>query len=127
MINSSFMRWCYKWLPITFGCHQKPERSFFVKGIQLPICARCTGEFIGMIFALFTYKIFDFSLTVNLIFMIPLIFDGFLQKLTKYESNNFKRIVTGFFFGYALIALFFMSLEATYNYGVQLGINKKNG
>lgn len=24
-------------------CHQIPERSFFVDGQQLPVCARCTG------------------------------------------------------------------------------------
>lgn len=29
--------------PIIFGCHRRPERSFFYKGRQFPICARCTG------------------------------------------------------------------------------------
>jgi uncharacterized membrane protein len=24
-------------------CHQRPDRSFFVDGHQLPVCARCTG------------------------------------------------------------------------------------
>ena len=24
-------------------CHQMPERSFFLDGHQLPVCARCTG------------------------------------------------------------------------------------
>jgi len=28
-------------------CHQRPERSFFVGGKQLPICARCTGLYAG--------------------------------------------------------------------------------
>ncbi|HUQ89684.1 MAG TPA: DUF2085 domain-containing protein [Vicinamibacterales bacterium] len=28
-------------------CHQRPERSFFVNGHQLPVCARCTGLYLG--------------------------------------------------------------------------------
>jgi uncharacterized membrane protein len=28
-------------------CHQKPERSFFLDGHQLPVCARCTGLYLS--------------------------------------------------------------------------------
>ena len=28
-------------------CHQMPERSFFVDGHQLPVCARCTGLYLS--------------------------------------------------------------------------------
>ncbi|HWI19970.1 MAG TPA: DUF2085 domain-containing protein [Vicinamibacterales bacterium] len=28
-------------------CHQKPERSFFIDAHQLPVCARCTGLYLG--------------------------------------------------------------------------------
>src|SRR5690349_25091306 len=28
-------------------CHQRPERSFFVEGHQLPVCARCTGLYVS--------------------------------------------------------------------------------
>jgi uncharacterized membrane protein len=31
----------------TFICHQRPERSFFTHGHQLPVCARCTGLYVG--------------------------------------------------------------------------------
>lgn len=30
-----------------FICHQRPERSFFIAGHQLPVCARCTGLYVG--------------------------------------------------------------------------------
>lgn len=36
-------------------CHQRPDRSFHVAGVQLPVCARCTGLYlsaaIGVVFA----------------------------------------------------------------------------
>src|SRR5689334_3189432 len=28
-------------------CHQRPERSFFWSGYQLPVCARCTGLYLS--------------------------------------------------------------------------------
>jgi uncharacterized membrane protein len=28
-------------------CHQLPERSFFLEGRQLPVCARCTGLYLS--------------------------------------------------------------------------------
>jgi|SRR5687768_2914653 len=28
-------------------CHQLPERSFFLDGRQLPVCARCTGLYLA--------------------------------------------------------------------------------
>ena len=31
----------------TFICHQRPERSFFISGTPLPVCARCTGLYVG--------------------------------------------------------------------------------
>jgi hypothetical protein len=30
-------------------CHQRPDRSFHVNAIQLPVCARCTGLYLGAV------------------------------------------------------------------------------
>ncbi|MBI3263577.1 MAG: DUF2085 domain-containing protein, partial [Acidobacteria bacterium] len=31
-------------------CHQRPERSFHIESIQLPVCARCFGLYVGVAF-----------------------------------------------------------------------------
>ena len=31
----------------SFICHQRPERSFFINGQQLAVCARCMGLYAG--------------------------------------------------------------------------------
>ena len=28
-------------------CHQRPERSFAIAGIQMPVCARCSGLYVS--------------------------------------------------------------------------------
>jgi uncharacterized membrane protein len=33
-------------------CHQIPERSFYVSGVQFPVCARCTGLYLGALIGL---------------------------------------------------------------------------
>lgn len=34
-------------LAASFVCHQIPARSFHLWGAQLPVCARCTGIYVG--------------------------------------------------------------------------------
>jgi uncharacterized membrane protein len=29
-------------------CHQRPERSFHLSGVPMPVCARCTGLYAGL-------------------------------------------------------------------------------
>ena len=89
-----------------WGCHQKPERSFFVRGYQLPLCARCTGVLLGYLIALLllicSCKI---SVLLCLIFLVPLVFDGGIQLAFNILSNNARRLVTGVLFGVGFIHL----------------------
>lgn len=88
------------------GCHQLGSRSFFVKGYQLPVCARCTGIYIGF-FIGFLFEVPSSYLYALFLALTPLILDGTLQLLTSYRSNNPKRLVTGLLFGLALQGILF--------------------
>jgi len=83
LLLSNSKKWIYKWFPIIFGCHCRDDRSFYYKGQKFPICARCTGEFVGICFALICCFFFRLTAKASFIIMIPLIIDGFTQALTS--------------------------------------------
>lgn len=87
------------------GCHQKPERSFFVKGYQFPICARCFGLFLGYIAAVVFARNFSPHFLLCILFVLIMFFDWLLQYLKILNSNNIRRIITGFLCGYGLIGI----------------------
>lgn len=116
--------WLYKWLPRIFGCHQNPERSFFIKGKQFPICARCTGEFIGILLTPVIYAFIKrFPLWTYFLMLVPLIIDGTVQAITRYKSNNMKRLVTGLIFGVGFMMLFMLSTKYCFVFGLDYGRN----
>ena len=49
--------------------------------------------------------------------MVPMVVDGTVQLLTRYESTNFRRVVTGFLLGYALCALAALLVIAGFHRG----------
>ena len=88
-------------------CHRKPERCFFIKGHQFPVCARCTGFYISLIlYFTYTYYFFvdynPFLLVFAILLLIPSAIDGLTQLLEYRESNNVLRFITGFFGGLGL-------------------------
>lgn len=88
-------------------CHRKPERSFFIKEYQFPVCARCTGFYIALIlyfaYACFFYVDYSFLLIfIAVLFLIPTFIDGFTQFFGQRESNNHLRFITGLFGGLSL-------------------------
>ena len=43
-------------------CHQIPERSFHLFGVQLPVCARCTGLYLSGLSGLAAWTLWRFRL-----------------------------------------------------------------
>ena len=89
-------------------CHRQPERSFFIKGHQFPVCARCTGFYTGLIIFLIYDYFFNIDYSLNLlifsiILLIPTSIDGFTQLLNFRQSNNTLRFITGVIGGIGLI------------------------
>lgn len=93
-------------LKYMFYCHRMPERSFFFRGRQFPICARCTGILLGYIIGIL-YIIFYNKLgyTLELILMVPLLIDGIGQYKGYFVSTNIRRLITGILGGISFICL----------------------
>lgn len=104
-----------------FGCHCIDSRSFHIRGKRLPLCARCTGELLGIVLGLVLFPFFPPSVPLSLALMLPMVLDGGIQLLTPYESGNFRRVITGALFGYALASLFLASTAAVFHLGLALG------
>lgn len=103
-------------------CGQLPEHSFFFGGRQFPLCARCTGTYLG---ALTTYVMLSlmgrgratrlppFRILVPLVaFIFFWALDGLNSYLTLfspvsllYEPSNLLRLIAGLLQGLALIVI----------------------
>jgi uncharacterized membrane protein len=87
-------------------CHQMPERSFFITGHQLAVCARCTGLYLGFAAALLFYP-FVSSLKRTytpqrkwlLIAAAPLTIDFALGFFGIWENTHLSRFLTGALLG----------------------------
>jgi uncharacterized membrane protein len=82
------------------GCHQMHRRSFFICGYQFPVCARCTGLFVGqisgIILSVFLMKYSLISLFIPAMFFLVLLgIDGLGQLKQKWTSTNTRRIISG--------------------------------
>lgn len=87
------------------GCHQRVDRSFFIKGYQFPVCARCTGLIIGYMAAIVIYGFIKFRFIIYLALVCPMAIDGITQYIKLRESTQFLRIITGILGGYGLLSM----------------------
>jgi uncharacterized membrane protein len=101
-------------------CHQIPERSFILAGRPLPLCARCTGTFLGALVGLAAVVVRR-RLRATRMPPVPVLgllvgftalwaFDGLNSYLTLfpgaphlYEPWNWLRLTTGMLNGLVLI------------------------
>src|SRR5512139_3964358 len=105
-------------------CHQLPDRSFFIHEHQTPLCARCTGMYlgfsIGLIFLILRRRTHAARMPTTAIisvligFMTIMGIDGINSTISiipgapqLYHTTNVHRIVTGTLFGIAMCMLFF--------------------
>ena len=91
------LMWAGSWV-----CHQLPERSPHLFGVQLPLCWRCTGILFGAL-ALFIWltarkKIPPLALCLLLSLLLPL--DVFYNVITHGQGDNARRLVTGLIWGF---------------------------
>jgi uncharacterized membrane protein len=118
LLDPSAGGWIYDYYAVE--CHQLPERSFYLNGRQMPLCARCTGIAVGMfagnlVYPLFGDRMMDSfysrewvlpALGICCLGMVPLVVDGTVQLFTEYRSNNPLRLATGVLFGVSLTLAF---------------------
>ena len=118
-------------------CHRIDERSFHILGRQLPLCARCTGEFnaaaISLIFfgfvsrkrssmplkgilavlALF-FVAFGVDGSNSYLYLLKQTYDGFLPQIQNiYIPNNTLRLLTGSGMGIAMASVLFPTINQT--------------
>jgi len=90
------------------GCHQMECRSFSLWGYQFPLCARCTGVFVGEIISVIMI-ILGIRLAWPLIFAFILVMgaDWFIQYIELVMSNNVRRLITGTMCGMGVTYVYF--------------------
>lgn len=106
-------------------CHQLPGHSFFDGGHQFPLCARCTGMYLGSVLGLGVawrqkYNAFPAAWVwgVFSFFLLAFGFDGINSALgllpglrQVYPSQNWLRLATGLGMGLAMGSLLIVALR----------------
>lgn len=85
-------------------CHRNPDRTLKVRNKYFPVCARCMGIYVGVVFAFLIQHIIKLDYNLNWLFislflMLPTAVDGITQSLKWRESRNSIRLTTGLIAG----------------------------
>jgi uncharacterized membrane protein len=96
-------------LALWINCHQRADRSYTIRGRQIPVCNRCLGILFGLTIAPF------FTLEHRQLYVlltIPMVSDGLTQLIGIRESRNWLRLSTGIAFGFGFCrALILMAVQ----------------
>ena len=102
-------------------CHQMAERSFIFDGMQMPLCARCTGIYIGAFFAFCFFFLKKrmgngrpFSVMQALLTglaVLPVGIDGVGSYLGFWESSQLMRIFSGSLVGAVVPGFLLMAVN----------------
>lgn len=85
------------------GCHQRPDRSLFIKGYQFPVCARCTGVMSGYLFGIALWSFLKLNFVECILMCVPMLVDWGIQYLKIREATQSSRLVTGFLGGLGIM------------------------
>ncbi|MEA4815800.1 MAG: DUF2085 domain-containing protein [Lachnospiraceae bacterium] len=107
-------------------CHRMDSRSVFIYGKKLPLCARCTGIYIGVLVGflmLCALKRLDFkkppelkTAVLSAVFLLPLMLDGAGSYFGFFGTANIIRIITGALCGVFFPAFFVLAINYTGNF-----------
>ena len=90
------------------GCHQMPDRSFFFRGYQFPVCARCTGVILGQTIAVVMLLCaIRIRFILSAILLLIMGIDWGLQFFKILMSNNVRRLITGILGGFGLTYIYY--------------------
>jgi len=97
-------------------CHQRPERSFHLAGVQLPVCARCFGLYlsgaVGLTIA--SRRRGSISAATSRLLLVlaalPIAITVALEWLGLIHTTNIVRMVSGLPLGFAAAVVIARSL-----------------
>ena len=93
------------------GCHQRPDRSFFYKGYQFPMCARCTGVLLGYILAVPCWLLWGGNFGLCVLLAGVMFLDWLVQYMEILESRNWRRLLTGIMGGYSVATTYIIAIK----------------
>jgi uncharacterized membrane protein len=91
-------------------CHGMEARCFHWGGVPMPICARCTGLYLGFLIGIGLFaavrKLQRISIPSSMVIVLvaPLVVDGITQAMGLRVSTNELRVATGLLCGSAALA-----------------------